>query len=56
MSAYCVFSFSGGVQSYAIYLLLLYETKKLYHAMGKLLELCSFADIGVETQLTYQMY
>lgn len=52
-SLYCAFSFGGGVQSSAIYLMLIYEPKRLFRAMGELPDKVYFADTGAETQTTY---
>lgn len=50
---FCFFSFGGGVQSSAIYLMLLNEPHKLHEAMGEMPDIVLFADTGAETQSTY---
>lgn len=52
-SPYCVFSFGGGVQSSAIYLMLIHEPRKLYAVMGELPDRVFFADTQAETKATY---
>ena len=47
---YCAFSFGGGVQSSAIYLMLIHEPWKLLEIMGELPDRVYFADTGAETQ------
>ncbi|GAA6621592.1 hypothetical protein [Scytonema sp. NUACC26] len=51
---YCAFSFGGGVQSSAIYLMLMHEPRKLLEAMGELPDKVFFADTGAETASTYK--
>jgi len=53
-SPYCVFSFGGGVQSSALYLMLIHEPAKLLKAMGELPQKVFFADTGAETEATYK--
>lgn len=53
-SPYCVFSFGGGVQSSAIYLMLMHEPGRLLEAMGELPDKVYFADTGAETKATYK--
>ena len=50
---YCVFSFGGGVQSSALYLMLMHEPARLFKAMGELPQKVYFADTGAETDATY---
>ena len=52
-SPYCIFSFGGGVQSSAIYLMLIYEPRRLLDAMGELPNKVFFADTGAELKSTY---
>ncbi|MEH2169329.1 MAG: hypothetical protein V7K41_22260 [Nostoc sp.] len=51
---YCALSFGGGVQSSAIYLMLIYEPWRLLEVMGELPDKVYFADTGAETQNTYK--
>ena len=51
---YCAFSFGGGVQSSAIYLMLIHEPWKLLEIMSELPDRVYFADTGAETQSTYK--
>jgi len=53
-SLYCVFSFGGGVQSSAIYLMLINEPRKLYNAMNEVPGKIFFTDTGAELQSTYK--
>jgi hypothetical protein len=51
---YCCFSFGGGVQSSAIYLMLIHEPWVLLELMGELPDKVYFADTGAETSSTYK--
>lgn len=52
-SPWCVFSFGGGVQSSAIYLMLIHEPKRLFEIMNELPNKVYFADTGAELKSTY---
>ncbi|WP_375501643.1 hypothetical protein [uncultured Nostoc sp.] len=51
---YCALSFGGGVQSSAIYLMLIHEPWRLLDVMGELPDKVYFADTGAETKDTYK--
>ncbi len=51
---YCYFSFGGGVQSCAIYLMLMHEPHKLIDVMGEYPDKVFFADTSAELQATYE--